>query len=516
MIGAPLAPKRDEIMKAMNLYLLSRAAGNEHFSLLARELTGGRGYKHYSRHEADSLRALTDALAPFLREKTRGSMSWISVLDGFYFSYTIAHISKEFDLLKISGDGNCVLNIELKSEAITEDRVLKQLSQNRYYLSHISRTIFSYTFVMETNTLYVLNDKGHMRVCEMSDLADVLLKPAFMTYVEENLDQWFRASDYLISPAAMPEKFLQGSYFLTNQQAEFKRRILELVKEDASRESQQRIAVSGGPGTGKTLLLYDLALALSKKKKVLLIHGLRLQQGHNVINERLRNVEICTAEQMDIEKDCAYVLVDEADRIPDKTLDLIFDFASSKNVPCIMAFDPYILTGMEDTMMKAQEKVMGFCPVLLEFTGNIRINRPVISFLRTLFYAKDRPAEVDYSCIDVLCANKKEEALPILDYYKNKGYHKVTLPGGDGAIGEGMSEDEVVGLEVDRVIAILDSRFYYDGDNHLCADGEVGTESLKLLYEGISATREKLCLIVMDNEELFGKIIEIRERLNPI
>ena len=502
-------------MKAMNLYLLSRAAGNDHFSLLARELTGGLNYKHYNRHEADSLRALTDALAPYLREKTRGSMSWISVLDGFYFSYTIAHISKEFDLLKISGDGNCVLNIELKSEEIQEDRVLKQLSQNRYYLSHISRTIFSFTYVMETGTLYVLNDKGYMRVCDMGDLAEVLIRPAFATYVEENLDQWFRASDYLISPAAMPEKFLQGSYFLTNQQAEFKRRILEIVKENALQEAPKSIAVSGGPGTGKTLLLYDLALALSKKKKVLLLHGLRLQHGHKVIDERLHNVEICTAEQMDTGKDCAFLLVDEANRIRKETLDRIFHYASSRKVPCIMAYDPYLLTGSEDAMMMTEEMITDYCPVLLEFTGNIRINRPVISFLRALFYAKDQPAEVDYSCIDVLCARNGEEALPILGYYRHKGYHKVALPGAEGDIGEGMSEDEIVGLEVDRVIAILDSRFYYDDEKHLCAEGDMGAESLRLLYEGISGTREKLCLIVMDNEKLFGQIIEVRERLTP-
>ena len=36
----------------------------------------------------------------------------ISKLDNFYYSYTIPHIGKEFDLLKI--DKSCILNIELK------------------------------------------------------------------------------------------------------------------------------------------------------------------------------------------------------------------------------------------------------------------------------------------------------------------------------------------------------------------------------------------------------------------
>ena len=253
----------------MNLYLLTRAAPGKDFSMLAKELSGAMTLKEYSRHEAKSLRSLTDALVPYLREKVQGRGSWISFLDGFYFSFTIAHISKEFDLLKISGDGACVLNIELKSEAITEDRVYKQLAQNRYYLSHISNSIYSFTYVMETDTLYVLNDKGYMRTCSPHDLAEALAKPAFASYVEKDPDAYFRAADYLISPAAMPEKFLQGNYFLTNQQAEFKRKILETLREQDAEEEPYLITVSGTAGTGKTLLLFDLAMSLSKKKKVL-------------------------------------------------------------------------------------------------------------------------------------------------------------------------------------------------------------------------------------------------------
>ena len=296
-------------MKAMNLYLVTRAAYSADFPLLVSELTG-TVHREYSRHEAESLRSLTDALVPFLTQRERAGGSWVSYLDGFYFSYTIAHISKEFDLLKISADGECVLNIELKSEAIEEERICKQLMQNRYYLSHISRSIYSYTYVMETGTLYVLNDKGHMRTASVEELADVLCRPLFYTFVEKDLDLYFRAADYLISPAAEPEKFLQGSYFLTNQQEEFKRRILEALREGAEQGTVPFIVVTGGGGTGKTLLLYDLSLALSKKKRVLLMHGGKLQSGHKAINERLRNVDIIETDSFDENGEYAFLLAD--------------------------------------------------------------------------------------------------------------------------------------------------------------------------------------------------------------
>lgn len=51
--------------------------------------------------------------------------------DGFYVSYTIQQINKEFDLLRFSKDS--ILNIEIKSELKTankEDKILKQMRKN--------------------------------------------------------------------------------------------------------------------------------------------------------------------------------------------------------------------------------------------------------------------------------------------------------------------------------------------------------------------------------------------------
>ena len=53
--------------------------------------------------------------------------------------------------------------------------------------------------------------------------------------------------------------------------------------------------ISGKTGTGKTLLLFDLAMVLSKKKKVLLLHAGPLRKGHMIIHERLRNVDLFSA-----------------------------------------------------------------------------------------------------------------------------------------------------------------------------------------------------------------------------
>ena len=147
----------------------------------------------------------------------------------------------------------------------------------------------------------------------------------------------------------------------------------------------------------------------------------------------------------------------------------------------------------------------------LEFTGNIRINRPVYSFLRALFRAKERPQGADYSCIEVLYAGFLQEADEILCYYKELGYKEIALPGGRRGR-DGLGEEEIVGLEFDSIAILLDTRFYYDEEQHLQAYGQQAEEALRVLYEGISRTREKLCLLVMENEALFGEILSIREQ----
>jgi hypothetical protein len=174
-----------------------------------------------------------------------------------------------------------------------------------------------------------------------------------------------------------------------------------------------------------------------------------------------------------------------------------------------MAYDPQQLLVLEEGVEEAQERIEDLSTLSLAFTGNIRINRPIYSFLRALFRAKERSARADYSCIDVLFAGTIEEADYILRYYKSLGYQEVALPGA-GRDKKGLGAEEIVGLEFDSVAMLLDTRFYYDEEQHLAAYGPAAEDALRVLYEGISRTREKLCLLVMENEALFGEILSIR------
>lgn len=163
-------------MHALNLFTLTRAdADSADYTGLLNALSDRSSRRQASSQEAQSLCALVNRLASWFTAHPAGDCTnWLSFLDGFWFSYSIAHISKEFDLLKFSADAEHVLNIELKSASVTEDRIRRQLGQNRYYLSNVSKMIYSFTYVMETDTLYQLNEKKYFRKVGFEELAAVL------------------------------------------------------------------------------------------------------------------------------------------------------------------------------------------------------------------------------------------------------------------------------------------------------------------------------------------------------
>lgn len=555
-------------MKALNLYTLTRTRDPKTFSALLQALSGSPWKRTCSVHEMLSLCSLVDALDehfslhPYqengqqdLTEQGSGSAApsgyraeWIRCLDGFYFSYTIEHISKEFDLLKLSADAGCVLNIELKSEAVEEERIRKQLEQNRYYLSHISRTILSYTYVMETDTLYYCNDRGFLRECSIDELARALRRPALQDYIGENIRECFRAQDYLISPVKNPEKFLTGRYFLTNQQFEFRRQILETFQDyerslkesrepkvskdweepkdskeskeskgsddSETRETVPVVSLTGGAGTGKTLLMLDLAVELSRKKRVLFLHGGPLREGHREIDRRLHKVSIQSGTDRTLSlpqdsgalaalRDYSFLLVDEANRLPSEIIVRLTEAAASLRIPAVFSYDPHTILGAIPRMEDAEAVIAAHETMQLELSGNIRINRPIYSFLRALFYQKDAAPHSDYSCIDILYASDRHEEQLLTSYCRARGYK--LIPENSDSFRSG----EIISQEFDKVLMVLDSRFYYDETLRLCADSSADM-ALPLLYEGLSRAKERLCLLVVGNKTLFEQLLAIR------
>ena len=131
----------------------------------------------------------------------------------FFYSYQIPKLGKEFDLLQIKDDQ--IINIELKSGAVSEEAIRKQLMQNRYYLSVLGRSIQSYTYISSQNRLVRLTSHDHIADADWIELCRSLQKES--SDYQGNIDNLFQAELYLISPITEPARFLKKEYFLTSQ-----------------------------------------------------------------------------------------------------------------------------------------------------------------------------------------------------------------------------------------------------------------------------------------------------------
>ena len=296
-------------MKPINLFVITRNKAMEICSEYENVISGRECKLKIKELEYKSLCGLVDALGNNQLE--------LSDVDGFHFSFRINQISKEFDLLKVKGDER-VLNIELKSEMIEEDRIKKQLEQNQYYLKHIAKKIDSFTYVDGINQFFKL-DEGELVKCCVSDLIQVLKD--FKNY-DDQIEQLFQVKNYLISPLNTPQKFLNGQYFLTGAQKKIKEKIIS----DAKKHNNKNfLGIAGKAGTGKTLLLYDLAKDLCKQGRVCVIHCGVLCEGHMLLREKIDNIDIIDAKSVNTTEfdEYDYILVDETQRIYKSNMEVI-------------------------------------------------------------------------------------------------------------------------------------------------------------------------------------------------
>lgn len=308
-------------MKSINLYTLTRVEDNDSFAEYEYIISARKDFQRTRIREKESLVQLVTKLIK--------AGAQLADLDDFFYSYTIAHISKEFDLLKVAANRKLILNIELKSEDVGEERIKQQLVRNRYYLSPVTTNVISYTYILNTNTVYRLDDNNRLIQSEfVSVVADM---KRFKKCMKNNIESLFKAKDYLISPVNSPERFARHQYFLTNQQEAMSRKLLSgLLKDDDKRY----YSVKGEAGTGKTLLLYDTVRKLPVDAGKCVIHFGRRTPNIDILEKAIPSTDIITSRDLTdgaMLKGYDYILVDETQRLHDDQFEWIVDSACSNN-----------------------------------------------------------------------------------------------------------------------------------------------------------------------------------------
>ena len=489
-------------MQALNIYFLTRIDDPACFSEYESALAGIRSVRAPRPHEQGSLHALVGEL--------EGRNLPLSAFDGFFLSFVISHISKEFDLLKIAADHSMVLNIELKSQEVDTSRILRQLKQNRYYLRHLSGTVFSYTYVTGAGKLYTLSEDETLITCSFDSLVEDMLR--FGDCVNSDIESLFRAEDFLISPSSTPDKFLKRSYFLTTQQNDFKAQIMEQIDH---MQDGGILCLTGSPGTGKTLLLYDLAMELASSSEVCILHCGLIQEVHRYLDQKMEHVRIFSISDIKSPADLSafsLILVDEAHSITAKQFELIRRSVKRCEQVCVFSFDSrqilYASEESRETVLLIQSLSAG----IYKLSDKIRAGKELSSFIISLFQPHKRINIYDYRNVQILYAKNREEAGLILTYLMEKNY---TFLDYDQSWEELSSSHQnrrdsmlIVGQEYDAVVTVMDDRFFYDPEGKLSTGQAEDAQSplRELLFQAVSQARIQLALVIIGNPDLFTKV----------
>lgn len=434
--------------------------------------------------------------------------------DGFIYGYTVPQLNKEFDLIKITD--NFVLNIELKSQPKDLKSIVRQLLQNTHYLKMLGKDVFCFTFISSEKKLYKLTNND---ICDASfDELERLCAEKFVPDID--LDEAFAPKNVLVSPLNDANRFLKNDYLLTENQENIKKKVLSDIND---LKSAYFFGLTGGPGTGKTLLLYDIAKQLSRDKKVLMIHSGLLCKGHEVLREGIPNLRIVGAKalrQREI-NNVDYVLVDEAQRLYESALDKIERWVTKAETICIFSYDPNQRVSYSENYRKTVDRVNKLCGEnIAKLTAKIRTNKEMALFMNCLSNLNSFQQNYRFNHIKIFFEPHKEKAMDLaksLVANNNYQYISITPSFYDHSLDYQKAEENthtVIGQEFDKVCMIMDSNFYYE-NGRLKGKMHPNPDYIftKLLYQGITRARSDLALILTD-KNLLQNIITLFKNAN--
>ena len=518
-------------MKSISIYAVTRNQNIGQLQKLERQLSGREYFLKMRTWELESMKSLVRELEAHMDE--------VYALR-FFYSFQIPRLGKEFDLLQIKDEQ--IVNIELKSGAVSDETIRKQLIQNRYYLSVLGRPIYSYTYISSQNRLVRLTNHDHIVEADWQQLCG-LLKNKSSDYGGE-IEDLFQAEMYLISPLTEPLKFLRKEYFLTSQQRDIEKKILR----DIYAKQSGCFWFSGIPGTGKTLLLYDIAMKLSVRHRICMVHCEENGEKWRILHERLQRIDFLADEQIRIEKksgsqnsgqdkgpdssrdyeqrkqfNCEEkkagtqiplekyrgILVDEAHLLSKDKIERLLEL--SKEQPVIFSSDSEDVISSEEMDKENIKKLENQTDIkVFRLTNRIRTNAELSTFIQNMMHLPPRMNSRGYPHIFVVYANDDIEAENLLSDYIKQGYQWVERE--ESEMQEAQADLKMQAVrDMDKIVLLLDERYYYDEEGYLRATCFMknGSSYVRKIFHRLNHAKESIALVVKNNEKVYNTLLEL-------
>ena len=483
-------------MKPINIYALTRLTNNNSIQKMERQMSARFRFLKIKEWEIEGISKLVGHL---MQEKATVNQL------GFYYSYQVPKLGKEFDLLRVGSDK--IINIELKSDIVSDDKIKKQLVQNRYYLGFLGRSIRSYTYISKVDRLVRLTNSGKLIDVGFDVLMDDIR--SLENPLSGDIEELIREEDYIFSPLAEPDRFLNNEYFLTSQQKDIAYRITKNISDGVALFQ----GFTGAPGTGKTLLLYDLAMSLTVKQSAAIFHCGSFPLELKRLDERLKRIDFfdgtISGPLPDI-SGYSVIFIDEGHRASKVMMENICEYAICHKIPVIVSYDCEDVIAAEELKRESIyvfESQEGF--VKYRMTNRIRTNAELSSFIHCLMHYDKRNHRRYFPSVNILYARDDEEKNIIISSLIDDGYMYIYENDSELTNTLGAEHiDKAVSGEYEKVAMVLDEDFYYD-DDYLRSRENHGNRRVVNVFHGLSRGKEALAVVVKNNEELIENILSI-------
>ena len=187
---------------------------------------------------------------------------------------------------------------------------------------------------------------------------------------------------------------------------------------------------------------------------------------------------------------------------------------------CIFSYDEkQYLSNDEKNRNMSNQILRVLTQDIFQLTTKIRTNKEIASFIKPLFDCNEKLSNLKYANIDLCYCSQKQEVILLSKHLQEKEWKIPRYTPGTRSIfcyeGYGTAEEEsahaVIGQEFDKVVAIIDASFDYDEGGKLIANNSYYSQR-QMLYQILTRTRQKLYVIILNNEPMLKRCLEILKR----
>lgn len=446
--------------------------------------------------------------------------------EAFYYGYKNSKaINQEFDLLRFNKD--TTLNIELKSEYPNggKERIEETLRRQNHILLNCTKNVINYVYVLSDEKLYLLAPTND---CSSEDykFSEVdfsrLIQDISSDYVECNKLETIKAEDLIISPYSEPEKFIANSYFLNQEQKEIVDKILET--------ESQYYCISGGAGTGKSLVLFHLAKQFKKQDKSVILVFCGKLENYRELSET-HNFDIFDIKSISSDfsqlKEYDVVLFDEFQRVRREQYNILINL-DLKLV--VYSVDKKQTLHPSEKTLNIEDRLNEKIEIINYHLGDkIRQNNEMSWFIRKLLQPNDRESQpADYKKVTVKYFDDRKIAS---EYIVHKYNHDQFVPielteyntkttgkkQRESLLNISKNIHDVIGKEYNNVIVIFDEYIFYDDKTAKLTSNYKESnnysnypyDEFSCYFEALTRVRDKLEIVIINNPDLYEMVLEI-------